>query len=208
MDGTGMQRGDGSRFFQPRRRLLSAAWIVWLAFTTPLFFAVYLVTIPPGRWVPFAIAHLALLAAFALGSARLRGAGVLLSADGIREREYFSRMTFTPAENIRAVLIVKVRDSYTDEISQQVFVTDAAGRTLLRLRSPLWHPEDLTAMIDFYDVPVRVEEAEMTWPQLRLEYGGNLQAWERHPALTAAFGILVCTVLMVGAVVAVRFAIG
>lgn len=204
----GMQPGDGSRLFRPQRRLWFAAWIAWLAFTTPVFAAAYMLTIAQGHWMPFAIAHGALLIVFALAEWRLRGAGVLFGADGIREREYFSRMTFTPASAVAAVLIVRVRDSYSDEVSQQIFVMDAAGGTLLRLRSPLWDVTDLVEMIEFYDVPVRVEESEMTWQQLRREYGSKLQAWERYPALTAAFGIVVSVLLMVGAVTALRVAVG
>jgi hypothetical protein len=192
----------------PRRVLWSAACIVWLAFTTPVFLALYLLSVPRGHWLPFAIAHAALLLAFVVAAMRLRGAGVRMSADGIREREYFSPMVFTPVETIAGVMIVRVRDSYSDEVSKQVFFTDAAGDTLLRLRSPLWHARDLARMIDFYGVPVRAVETEMTWRQLRHEYARNLDRWERHPVLTVLLVGFVLVGVATGAVLGVMAAIG
>lgn len=186
-----MKQDDWSRRFRPQGNLFASAWRVWIAFSTPVFASLYLLTVPQDRWEPFAVAHLLLMAAFIAVSGRLRGAGVLLAPDGIREREYLSRLKFTPADRVAAVLVVKLRDSYTDRFSKQYFVVDDAGRTLLRMRGQLWHPSDLRQVVEFYGVPVRVLEAELSWPEFRRAYGPNLDRWERHPVLTTMLSIIV-----------------
>jgi hypothetical protein len=186
-----------SQRYRPRRNLWSTAWVAWLAFTTPVFASLYLLTIPHGGWVPFALAHVFLMALFAAVAGRLRGAGVLLSADGIREREYLGALKFTPVEDVAAVLVVRLRDSYTDKVMPQYFVTDRAGRTVLRLRGQLWHPADVERMVEFYGVPVRVEDSDMTWPELRRAYGANLDRWERHPVITTVVAAIVFLIVAI-----------
>jgi hypothetical protein len=175
----------GSLLIRPRQELWLAAWGACAAFVTPLFLSIYLITIPTGRWVAFAVAHAILMLAFALAAQRLRGAGVRLAADGIREREYFMPTVFSPVETIASVLVVKLLDASSEDVSRQMFVVDGLGNTLHRFRSQLWHPSDFNRIIDFYAVPVRVVDEPMTWTELRnSKYRRNITKWERHPYLT------------------------
>jgi hypothetical protein len=137
----------------------------------------------------------------------LKGAGVALAPDGIREREYFSPMVFTPVEAIASVIVVKLCDSYGHHVSRQLFMIDAEGRTLLRLRGQLWHPSDLKLVADFYSVPVRRVEPAMTWPEFRRDYGRNLVWWERHPIMTNLTLALVFIVIAVPTLLIVMAAI-
>lgn len=196
-----MMAGEGSELFRPKRILWLGAWMTFAALTLPLFFTLYFLTIPNGTWVPFAIAHAVLVLLFAVVSQRLKAAGLLLSPDGIREREYFSRLVFTPVEDIATVMVVKLTDSYGDDVSRQLFMLDAAGRTVLRLRGQLWHAADFNRVIDFYPVPVRHIEPEMGWREFRRTFGSNLARWERHPVLTntglvAAFVLIAVSTLL------------
>lgn len=168
-----------------------------MMFTIPIFFSLYVIVVPTGRWLPFVIAHVALLLLFTLAARRLSGAGIALAADGIREREYFSGMVFTPVEAIASVVVVRVRKSNSDDVSEQVFMLDAEGRTLLRLRSQMWHAADLNQMINFYAVPIRRDEAALSWSQLRHLHGRNLDRWERHPIVTVSALALLILVVMV-----------
>jgi hypothetical protein len=180
--------------FRPKTTLWLSSWLVCMAFTVPVFFALYLVSAPLGRWFPIAVAHAVLLLLFAAVVWRLRGAGVRLSADGIRERAYFSGTVFTPAEAVASAIVVPLRDLSSDEVFEQLFLVDPAGRTVLRLRGHLWHPADLNQIVDYYAVPVLRIETALTWRELRRSYGRNLEPWERHPVLT---GITLATLLIV-----------
>lgn len=208
MSGQTPPRVGTSVLIRPKRDLWLSAWVACIMFTVPVFLSLYLITIPTGRWLPFAVAHLVLLILFAVAVARLRGAGIRLSDDGIREREYFSRMVFTSADTVASVIVIRLRDSNSDEISNQLFIVDAAGRTLLRLRGQLWHPHDLNQVMNFYAVPVLRVDAPMTWPQLRRSYGRNLDRWERHPVLTigalALAFILVMVPVLIGALTEIQ----
>jgi hypothetical protein len=194
--------------YRPRRNLWSSAWVAWLALTTPVFASLYVLTIPHGRWAPFALAHVLLMALFAAVAGRLRGAGVLMSTDGIREREYLSALKFTPADDVAAVLVVRLRDPYTDKVMPQYFVTDREGRTVLRLRGQLWHPSDVDRMVEFYGVPVRLAEPDMTWPELRRAYGPNLDRWERHPVITTVLTAIVFLAVAIPVLLATMAGIG
>ena len=101
--------------FRPRRKLWRHAWLACMMFTVPVFLSLYVIVIPTGRWLPFVIAHVVLLLLFTIAAYRLWGAGVTLASDGIREREYFSRMVFTPVEAVVSVVVISVRNSYSDD---------------------------------------------------------------------------------------------
>jgi hypothetical protein len=170
---------------RPKRDLWVSAWVAFTMLTLPIFAALYLITVPTGRWLPFASAHVILVLLFLLTAWRLKGAGILLAPDGIREREYLSRMVFTPVASIASVVVVKLRDSNSDAVSQQMFMVDAGGNTRLRMRGPMWHAADLWRVIDYYAIPVRIVDTPMTWSELRRSpYRRNVTNWERHPIVT------------------------
>ncbi|GAB3127510.1 hypothetical protein [Glaciibacter psychrotolerans] len=195
--------GTISQLLKPRRNLWQSAWVGCVVLTLPIFGSLYLLTIPHGTWVPFALAHAALVLLFALAAARLRGAGIRLLPSGIRERAYFSRMVFTPVDRIDSVIVVKLRDTYSDDVAPQLFIVDAQGRTLLRMRSQMWYPDDFTTAIHYYSVPVQSVEPVLSWAELRQSYGGNLSRWERHPVVTILAAAVVFMLVTVPFVLAV-----
>lgn len=170
-------------------------------FTVPVFLSLYVIVMPTGRWLPFVIAHVVLLLLFTGAAYRLWGAGVTLAADGIREREYFSRMVFTPVEAVASVDVMSVRNSYSDDVVEHVFFLDADGRTLLRFRSQMWDRADLSDMINFYAVPIHRNETPLSWSQLRRSHGRNLDVWERHPIVTSSAVTLLLLIVLVPLVI-------
>ena len=201
-------QGVAFELFRPRRKLWRHAWLACMMFTVPIFLALYVIVIPTGRWFPFVVAHVVLLLLFTIAAYRLWGAGVTLAADGIREREYFSRMVFTPVEAVASVAVISVRNSYSDDIVEQVFFLDAEGCTVLRFRSQMWDRADLNRMINFYAVPIYRSETPLSWSQLRRSHGRNLDIWERHPIVTrGALTLLLLIVfvpLLIGTLAAIQ----
>lgn len=198
-----LQQGTASSVFRPKRTLWVAAWVTFSALTLPLYAALYFLTVPAGRWLPFAVSHVVLVLLFAVVAQRLKAAGLVLAPDGIREREYFSAMVFTPVAAIASVVVVKLCDSYGEQVSRQLFMLDAEGRTLLRLRGQLWHRTDFDRIAEFYPVPLRVVEPALTWREFRRDFGCNLDRWERRPVLTAS----VLTVIAVAVALAMYLAV-
>jgi hypothetical protein len=196
--------GFPSRLIRPKSDLWVSAWVAFTTLTLPIFGALYMISVASGWWIPFAGAHVTLILLFTLTAWRLKDAGILLAPDGIREREYLSRMVFTPVAVIASVVVIRLRDSNSDAVSQQMFIVDAAGRTLLRMRGPMWHAEDLHRVIDYYAIPIRVVDSPMTWSELRRSrYGRNLTGWERHPLATIVGVVVAFVGVMIPALVAV-----
>lgn len=172
---------------RPRRGLWPRAWLQLTALTVPLFGALYWMTAPEGPWQVVLAVHLALTVLVVVALQWLRRAGVSLAPDGVRERAYFRRATFTPVERIASVLVLDVGEPGVS--SHQLFLLDEAGRTLLRMRGQLWSLVDLTQVAEYYHVPTRWIEQPLSWAELRLKHGSRLYRWERHPRWTA---ILLC----------------
>ncbi len=190
MGSRALHDGEGSHVFLPRQDLWTAAWVIWFAITIPLFLTLYVLTMQEGRWVPFVAAHIGLLLLFAAVVQRLKGAGVALAPDGIRERAYLGSVVFTPVDLVASVIVIQVFDSLSNDISHQLFMVDANGGTVLRLRGQLWHDADLTCITSFYSVPVHVPNEVLTWRELRRDHGSKLSWFERHALLTRALLVL------------------
>ena len=172
---------------KPMRDLWREGWKSFLATAVPIFGALGLVAADSGRWTAVLAGFAGATAVFALVAGRLRGAGVVLDADGIHERAYLRSTVFTPRRRVHQALVVPVGRTLLDEVTHQLFLLDRRGRTLLRMRGQLWDPRDLKAAATYFEVPVRVLDAPVTWSELRQSpYRGNLEPWERHPLLTAA----------------------
>ncbi|WP_210480929.1 hypothetical protein [Naasia sp. SYSU D00948] len=185
------------------RDLWLEGWLSFAAMSLPAFAALYIVTASTGWWPAVLIAQIAATGVFAAVAGRLRGAGVVLDADGIYERAYLRSTVFTPRQLVAEVLVIPVHRTLLDEVTHQLFMVDAAGRTLLRMRGQLWHRRDLYAAAHHFDVPVRVLEPALTWAQLRRSpYRRNLERFERHPLITAT-SLAVLTVAVITPVLAV-----
>ncbi len=186
---------------KPMRDLWREGWLAFAAMSLPPFAACYLLT-AASEWPVIAVAHAACTLLFAAVAGRLRGAGVIVDADGIHERAYLRSTVFTPLHRVKAVLIIPVHRSLLNEVTHQLFVIDGEGATLLRMRGQLWHPRDLRAVAHHFDVPVRVFDPPLTWSELRRSpYGRNLERWERHPVLTAS-GLVVLGIAVITPAVA------
>ncbi len=188
---------------KPMRDLWREGWLAFAAMSLPVFGACYLLTAASGWWPLVAAAHLAATLIFAAVAGRLRGSGVVVDADGIHERAYLRSTVFTPLHRAKAVLIIPVHRSLLSEVTHQLFVVDEDGATLLRMRGQLWHPRDLRAVANHFEVPVRVVDPPLTWSELRRSpYGPNLEPWERHPVLSALGLILLGIAVITPAVAA------
>ena len=190
MGSRALHHGGASYVFRPKTDLWSGAWAIWCAITTPVFLTLYVLTVPEGRWAPFLVVHIVLLLLFGAALHRLKGAGIELSPDGIRERAYFMSVVTTPVDTIASVTVIRVFDSLSNDISYQLFMVDSSGRTVLRVRGQLWHRADLARITNFYSVPVDAPQEVLTGRELRRQHGGKLSWFERHALITRTLLVL------------------
>lgn len=171
---------------KPTRARWADAYAVFTAITVPLFGTLYLLTAPAGPWVAVAVAHAVLIAVFAALELRLRRSGVRLTPTILEERSWLRSAVSTPAEQVAGVLLLDIYRGLTDGTHRQLFLIDADGRTLLRMRGQLWSKADLAAVAAYYAVPITDPGRPMTWKSVRRsKFAVNLERWERRPRLVA-----------------------
>ncbi|MCS5496044.1 hypothetical protein NY547_02165 [Cnuibacter physcomitrellae] len=173
--------GHGQIVLRPRAQILAQARLVGAALTVPILAAMLWFSIPRGTWPRVVVALAFVLAIYLLGWYLVRSAQICISHDGLIERGVFRRDNRVPAKRIAAVLIVDVYRGSTAETDRQLFVVDAAGDLLLRMRGQFWSVEDMDTVSAAFGVPVRRSEDPVTWRGLRTQSPELLYWFERFP---------------------------
>lgn len=190
--------GQGEIVLRPRAQILAQARLVAAALTVPILAAMLWFSIPRGTWLRVLVALAFVTAIYCLGWYLVRSARICLSHDGMVERGFFRRDNRIPAKRIAAVLVVDVYRGSTAETDRQLFVVDAAGELLMRMRGQFWSAEDMDTVAAAFGVPVRRPEDPLTWRGLRTQSPELLYWFERFPL---AGGLSVAGVLALLALV-------
>ncbi|HEY8589377.1 MAG TPA: hypothetical protein VIL55_07490 [Naasia sp.] len=185
---TGQTGDEGEQVLdiRPVRARWLDGWVAFAALTVPVFAVLYILTVPTGGWPPILLAHLVLVALFAAVELRLRNSRIRLTPTTIEERAYVQSEVRTPADQVAGVVLLDLYRGTSDGTNRQLFLVDAAGRTLLRMRGQLWDPAHLRAVATFYRVPITQAPVALTWKEARRSrFAGNFERWERHPRIVA-----------------------
>jgi hypothetical protein len=177
--GSGAQRGE--TVLHPRSQIVAQARLVAAALTLPILAAMLWFSIPRGTWPRVLVALAFVAAVYLLGSYLLRSAAISISRDGIVERGFFRRDNRVPAKRIAAVVLLEVYRGSTAETERQLFLVDAAGMLLLRMRGQFWSADDMETVAAAFDVPVRRSDDPITWRGLRVQSPELLYWFERFP---------------------------
>jgi hypothetical protein len=155
--------------------------IVAAALTLPVFAAMLWFAIPRGTW-PRVIVAMAVIAVVYFGSAYLLSrVRLVIEPDGFIENGFFSHDRRISAKRVASAVIVPVYRGQSLETAPQLFVFDASGELLLRLRGQYWSSDDVHAVADAFGVPVRTVSEPLTRAQLREDYAPYLYWFERWP---------------------------
>jgi hypothetical protein len=164
---------------RPHRRLFSRAILSILALTTPVFAAVYWLSIPSGPWPIVLSLHALLLLASILAVGAYLNTAISVGVAGVTARDYFGRTRTVTAEDVDSIVLLDVYESDTLETVPQLFVCDAAGRPLLRMRGQLWPRSSMQQVIDAFDCPVTVPSESVSLADLRRASPQLLDWFER-----------------------------
>jgi hypothetical protein len=191
------------RKFEPERALFRQGFIATAAFLTPVFIALYAITIPNGPWQVVVITQvLATIMVVVFTSLFFRTA-IWIEPEGLRERGFFGRVHRVALSDIGSVVIAETYTGGGTESHKQLFVCDHSGKQVLRMRGQFWSAEDMKILLAMLDVPKTTVDETVSRSELQRDYPGLLYWFERHPVLlallftagTALFGTVLLVVL-------------
>ena len=139
---------------RPHAHLFTRGIVAVLALTTPVFAVLYWLTIPDGGWPRCSRIHILVVVATVLAVLAFFGTTIQLAP-----RQRARTRVLRPCTDIRpgmvgSVVLLDLYEGSTLDTLPQLFVTDADGRLLLRLRGQFWSREDMERVAEELDVPV------------------------------------------------------
>jgi hypothetical protein len=165
---------------RPYSSLFRQGLISSLIFMTTVFVVLYFLTVPDGPWALVVGVQAIVTVAISLAAVGYFSATIWVSRSEIVERGFFGgRHRFTVG-SIDSIVLANTASS-GGEVIRQLFVRDAEGRQLVRMRGQFWSPESFDLVIRTLDVPVVKIEDVTTIRELRDQFPGLLFWFERHP---------------------------
>jgi len=177
--------------------------IAVLVFMTPVFVALYVLTIPDGAWRLVVAIQILATVIVTIASTLFFLAGVWVSPEGLRERGYFGRVSYVPVQDMASIILAETFTGVSTEATLQLFVCDPRGKQLVRLRGQFWSKESMDVVVATLNVPLKTLDNTLSHKELQTEYPGLLYWFERRPVLAAfaftaaiaAFGGIVLLIL-------------
>jgi hypothetical protein len=134
-----------------------------------VFIVLYLVTAPSGEW-PIVLAWQAVATALVIaGCARYFFVAMWVSAESVGERGFFTPGRDYPISRVARVVRARIFRHGSDEV-EQLFVCDAQGRCLIRMRGQFWANREMNALTEALGVPVAVLPDVVTLRELSREH--------------------------------------
>lgn len=192
---------------RPQSSLFRQGIVAALVFTTPVFVALYVLTVPGGAWRLVLAVHVFAAVLITLASVLFHRTGIWVSSVGLRERGYFGRTRYVPVADMGAVILAETFTGVGAEVAPQLFICDHDGKQLVRLRGQFWSQENMDIVMATLDVPQTALADTLSQGEMRTEYPGLLYWFERRPVL-AALAFTAATAVLGGLVLLVLSAFG
>jgi hypothetical protein len=163
-------KSTGARFraqtLRPHSHLVRQTTLSILAFFAPVFAVLYWLTIPLGQWHHVAVAQAIVMVGAALGIIAFLRTNIWVDETGITERGFFGRLTSFDREQIGSIVLLELYQSGAIDTHPQMFVTDADGRLLVRMRGQFYSRGAMDLVIDELGAPVVRVPEPMTLAEL------------------------------------------
>jgi len=169
------------RVLRPHSFLIRQGLIASIAFLTPVFLVLYFQSIPNGPWPAVLATQVIATLAVTIASWRYYASAIWVSPDEITERGFFTtKRTFARTEVASAYLCYTFTGPYTAPIPQ-LFVRDAEGKQLVRMRGQFWSRETMDTVVETLRVPLTIQPEPVSIAELRRASPQLLYWFERHP---------------------------
>ncbi len=170
---------------RPHAHLFSQGIIAVVAFMTPVFVVLYVLTIPSGPWRAVLATQVIATIVVVGASASYFRVAIWVDRTSITEVGFFGRTIRVEADEIGSVFVAEVFEASGTKSLPQLFVRDKQGRQVIRMRGQFWSREAMDAVLATLDVPKQARENTVSTRELRDEYPGLLYWFERRPVIAA-----------------------
>jgi hypothetical protein len=175
----------GLRAIKPTSAVLRRSALATGVFLVPFSVILYLITVPKGPWDLVLATEVIVLLVLLLSVIGFRRAGFWVGPEGIAERGFFGAKRFVPVSEIDSVVVVEHFENSESDSIPQLFVCDANGKQLVRMRGQFWSRESMDFVSETLPVPIKEVTDPVTAAELLDEYPGLLYWFERHPTIAA-----------------------
>jgi hypothetical protein len=175
--------GDGAihvHVLRPHGDLLKQASFAFVALVTPLFTALYWLSIPGGPWLAVLIAQGLVTVVFALGVVASLRAVIWVDRTAVTERGFFGRSNTYSASEVGSVVMLELYQSGALDTHPQLFLVDADGCLLLRMRGQFWSRASMEMLAESLGKPVNRVPEPMTLRDLNRARPELLYWFERR----------------------------
>jgi predicted membrane protein len=178
--------GGGERVtLRPLQQLFGQGLIAVVAFMTPVFVVLYVMTIPAGPWRAVLVTQIIATIAVVLAALSYFRAAIRVDPTSITEVGFFGRTRRVEAREIGSVFVADVFEASGTKTLPQLFVRDLQGRQVIRMRGQFWSRESMDTVLATLDVPKLARDDSVSTRELRDEYPGLLYWFERRPVIAA-----------------------
>jgi hypothetical protein len=171
---------------RPKRVLFRRGVVAAILFQVPIAGVLYFLTLPDGPWLVVLITQVGAILLFLGAVVAYFRVGIWIHPTGVAERGFFGSTLVVPVKRIGSVVFVETYDPSGSETIPQLFVCDAAGRQLIRMRGQFWSKETMDQLSGTVEVPLEILADSVTNRELLDEYPGLFYWFERHPVVAAA----------------------
>jgi hypothetical protein len=166
---------------KPQRLIVRQSLIAVALGSSLVFGVLYWLAIPGGYWTAIAAIHVGVLACTALAARHYFGSRIVLVEDGVEERGYAGRVSKVPRESAHSILIIEIDEFHSGETLTNLFVADATGHRLLRMRGRYWSARDMEQVARHLGSVVTRANQPVSTHDLHAEWPGLLYWFERFP---------------------------
>ena len=165
-----------------RRRLLGQGLVAVLSLTAPILLVLFWLTIPDGPWPAVVAAAIAVVLLFAYATVQYFRVAVVVTPTLLVERTFFSGTRRIPIDKVARAVLLDLHRTLAAEPRRQLFVLDADGRVLLRMRGDYWSTHSIHEVAShLVTVPVEHVENALTLDELQRTNPLMLYWFERRP---------------------------
>ena len=144
---------------RPHAHILRQYTLAAAACMVPLLGLLYWLALSPVAWAYLLLVALLVPIVLAIGYVSHKRAFILISPAGITERGFFGQLHVIPTSVVGSIITLELYRSGSLDTQPQLFVIDAEGHLLLRMRGQFYSRVSMETVIDGLEAPVvRVPE--------------------------------------------------